>query len=115
MAPTREESKGTDSSTGEQINKLRHYPYNGISLSDKGKPTIDPRNMDRSQKLSLCYIKETRHKRLRAVRYHPLIGNSRTDKTVVIESRAVLASRCTWQGVWLPRTIRECFGVTEMF
>lgn len=43
------------------------------------------------------------------------IWNPRKGETTVTESRAVLASSCTWEGGWLQRTMGECFGVMEMF
>lgn len=80
--------------------QIEAYTYNGILISGKGKPTMNPHNMDRSQKLSFCYEKEARHKGLHAVSYSPLIWNSIKGKTRVTEGRAVLASSCTW-GRWL--------------
>lgn len=61
--------------------QIEAYLYNGILIGGKGKPTMDPHNMDRSQKLSFCYEKEARHKGLHAVSYNPLLWNSRKGKT----------------------------------
>lgn len=86
------------------------YPSNGILLGGKGKPTLEPRNMDRSQKLSLCYVKEARHKGLHAVRYNPLTWNSSKGETIVTEAEQCWPAATRGEGGWLQRTTGECFG-----